>query len=68
MSDTPLTKAQEYLLVHGPNFAIVPECLSNGEYITTIEQACQKLSQREMDELRVEVKNTLKKAHLPDAM
>ena len=30
LSGIPLTKAQEHLLAHGPNFAIVPECLPNG--------------------------------------
>ena len=42
LSSIPLTKAKEHLLSHGPNFAIAPKCLPNGEYITMVEQTCQK--------------------------
>ena len=44
MSSIPLTEAQEHLLVHGSNFAIAPKSLLIGEYITEVEQTCQKLS------------------------
>ena len=33
LSRIPLTKAQENLLAHGPNFAITPRCPPIGEYI-----------------------------------
>ena len=39
----PLTKDQEDLLAHGPNFAITPKKPPLGEYITNIEKACQSL-------------------------
>ena len=35
------------------------------ECITTTEEICQKLEKGEAEELRVEVKNILKKAHPP---
>ena len=65
LSSTPITEAQECLLAHGPNFAIVPKCPFNGEYIMVVEHACSKLSHRESEKLRVEVKNVLKKVQLP---
>ena len=62
LSRTPLTKEQERLLSRGPKFVIRPRKPPVGEYIATIEQACKKLNPGEADELRVEVKKTLKKA------
>ena len=61
LSDTPLTEAQTRLLAHGPNFAIIPRNLPIEEYVTSIEHACQKLKEGGADELRVEIKNILKK-------
>ena len=61
LSSTPLTKDQEGLLAHGPKFVITPKGTPVGEYITAVEQACTKLKQGEEEELRVEVKRTLKK-------
>ena len=52
-----LTEGQKCLLAHGPNFAIVPKCPPNGEYIAAVEQACPKLNQEEAHELRVEVRS-----------
>ena len=43
LSSIPLTKEQESLLVHGPNFAITPKKPPLGEYISNIEKACQSL-------------------------
>ena len=65
LSDTPLTEAEECLLAHGPNFMIIPRCPPKGEYIVAIEHACSKLNQGEAEELRVEVKNILKKTQMP---
>ena len=65
LSSTLLAEAQECLLAHGPNFAIVPRCPPSGEYIMAVEHACSKLNQGEAEELRVEVKNVLKKVQLP---
>ena len=45
ISSIPVAEAQEWLLVHGPNFAVVPRCLPIGEYIAVVEQACQQLKQ-----------------------
>ena len=61
LSDTPLTKAQTRLLAHGPNFAIIPRHPPKEEYVASIEYACQKLNEGKADELRVEIKNILKK-------
>ena len=58
--DTPLTEAQTRLLAHGPNFAIIPKNLPKEEYVASIEHACQKLQEGEVQELRVEIKNLLK--------
>ena len=58
---TPLTEAQESLLAHGPNFAIVPRELTVLEYITSIESTCQQLQQGKAEELRGEIKAILKK-------
>ena len=65
LSDKPLTQAQRSLLAHGPNYAIIPRNPPKEEYIAAIEQACHKLKEGEADELRVEVKNLLKKAKTP---
>ena len=61
LSDTPLTEEQERLLAWGPKFVIRPKKPPVGEYVVAVEQACSRLSQGEADELRVEVKKTLKK-------
>ena len=53
-SSTTLTEALECLLAQGSYFAIVPQHLSNGEYIMAVEQACQRLNHGEEDELRAE--------------
>ena len=65
LSDKPLTQAQRSLLAHGPNYAVIPKNPSKEEYIAAIEQPCHKLKEGEVDELRVEVKNLLKKAKTP---
>ena len=62
LSKTPLTIEQERLLSRGPKFVIRQRKPPVGEYIAAIEQACTKLNPGEADELRVEVKKTLKKA------
>ena len=61
ISKTPLTKAQEKLLAHGPNFVIVPKEPPTTEYITAIEKACLRLPSGKAEELRGEVKAILKK-------
>ena len=52
ISSKPLTQAQEKLLAHGPNYAVVPRSPPIAEYIAAIEQACSKLQQGEAEELR----------------
>ena len=42
LSSIPLTKEQESLLAHGPNFAITPKKPPLGEYISNIEKVCQR--------------------------
>ena len=61
LSSTPLTEAQTKVLAHGPNFTVVPRCPPIGEYIVVIEHACNQLQQGKAEELRGEVKSTLKK-------
>ena len=61
LSDTPLTAEQVRLLAQGPKFVIRPKNPPVGEYVVAVEQAFSRLSQGEADELRVEVKKTLKK-------
>ena len=61
----PLTEAQTRLPAHGPNYAIIPRNPPKEEYIAAIEQACHKLKEGEADELRVKIKNILKKAQTP---
>ena len=58
-------EAQEKLLAHGPNFAIIPRCPPIGEYIAAVEQTCQNMAQGEAEELRAEVKAVLKKSQPP---
>ena len=65
LSDKPLTQAQRSLLAHGPNYAVIPRVPPKEEYIAAIEQACHKLEEGKVDELRVEVKHLLKKAITP---
>ena len=65
LSDKPLTEPQTRLLAHGSNYAIIPKNPPKEEYIAAIEHACQKFKEGEADELRVEIKNILKKAQTP---
>ena len=57
--------AQVKVLLHGPNFVVVPRCPPLGKYIASIEQACTQLKQGEAEELRGEVKTILKKIQPP---
>ena len=63
-----LTKAQEKLLAHGPNFTVVPRIPSFTEYVAVIAHACSKLQQGEAEELRWKVKTIIKKTfnHQPN--
>ena len=60
-----LTKAQEKILSHGPNYAIVTKEPPIGEYIAQVEKVCQSLTQGEAEELRGEVKSIMKKIKPP---
>ena len=53
------------VLSRGPNFAIIPKHPPVGKYIASIENACIKLKQGKVDELRGEIKTILKKIHTP---
>ena len=61
LSKTPLTQAQEQVLSHGPNLAIVAKEPPIGEYVAQVEKVCQQLKQGEVEELRGEIKSILKK-------
>ena len=63
LSSFPLTKDQEDLLAHGPNFAITPKKPPLGEYITNIEKACQSLDVNSAEELRSDVYRVLRQTH-----
>ena len=65
LSKTPLTKAQEQVLAHGPNFAIVPKVPPVLEYKVAIKKACQQLKQGEVEELTGEIKSIIKKISPP---
>ena len=65
LSRRPLTKAQEKILRHGPNYAIVTKEPPIGEYIAQVERVCQSLTQGEAEELRGEVKSIMKKIKPP---
>ena len=63
LSSIPLTKEQENLLSHGPNFAISPKKPLLGDYIVNIEKVCQSLDTNMAEELRSEVYRVFKKPH-----
>ena len=65
ISGKPLTKAQETLLAHGPNFAVIPRSPPIAEYGAVMEPVCSRLKQDEADELRGEVKMLIKKTYNP---
>ena len=60
MSSVPLTKDQELLLVHSPNFAVTPQRPPYGEYIKAIETACQSLDPNSAEELKSDVYRVLR--------
>ena len=43
ISSKPLTKAQDELLTHEPNYAVVPRNSLITEYVAVVEHACMKL-------------------------
>ena len=51
-TDIPLIEAQESLLAHGPNYAVVPKHPPTIEIITAIERTCQNMAKGEVEELR----------------
>ena len=58
----PLSEDQERLLALEPKFSIKPRQPPVSEYIAAVEQACTRLEKGEADEIRVEVKEALKRA------
>ena len=60
LTNTALTEAQEKVLAHGPNFAVVAKEPPIGEYRAQIERICQKMKQGEAEELRGQIKQILK--------
>ena len=63
LSSIPLTKEQDSLLAHGPNFAISPKKPLLGDYILNIEKVCKSLDTNTAEELRSEVYRVLRKPH-----
>ena len=62
---TLLTEAQVSLLAHGPNFVVAPRQPPYGEYITVVEQACLKLEPHSAEELRAEMRGSLRHSQNP---
>ena len=65
ISSKSLTKAQEDLLAHGPNYVVVPRNPPITAYVAAVEQACMKLKKGKPEELRGETKAVMKKIHTP---
>ena len=65
LSSIPLTQEQESLLAPGPNFVVAPQRPPYGEYITSIEKACQSLDSNTSEELRSEVYRVLRQPCQP---
>ena len=63
LSSKPLTPAQRSVLAKGLNFVVSPKQPPNLEYITAIEAACTKLSQKDAEEPRTEVNRVLRSFH-----
>ena len=59
LSSKPLTQAQRSLLAKDPNFMVTPSNPPILEYITTIEAACTKLGQQDVEELTAEINRVL---------
>ena len=59
LSRRPLTKAQENILSHGPNYASVTKEPPIRKYIDQIKRVCQGLTQGEAEEVRGEVKSIM---------
>ena len=57
-----LNQPQESLIAHGSNFAIAPQ-QPHLEYVTLIEQLCQRLNTQDAKELRMEVNSILRYSH-----
>ena len=65
LSKSPLIPAQESFLSKGPNFALAPTNSPNVEVVSTVELACQGLSEQDTQELRAEINYLLKRAKPP---
>ena len=63
LSSKPLTLAQRSVLAKGPNFVVSPRHPPNIEYITTIESACDKLSQQDAEKLRADINQVLRSSN-----
>ena len=66
LSSLPLTPAQVSLLSKGPNFSLLPNNPPNVEFISAIELACQKITEKDAQELRAEVNIMLRRAKPPN--
>ena len=65
LSKPPLKEAQEKVLSHGPNFAVVTNEPPIGKYVSQIERMCQQLKQGKVEELWGEIKSILKNSQPP---
>ena len=65
ISSTPLTEAQAKVLSHRPNYTVLPRNPPVAEYRVSIEQVYTALKQGEVEELRGEVKPSLRRYNHP---
>ena len=65
ISGKPLTEAQEKLLAHRPNHAVVPRSPPITEYVAAIEQVSSKLQQGQAEELMEGSNPSLRKHTVP---
>ena len=56
---------QASLLAHGPGFVVTPKHPPYGDFIGAIEQACNKMEPNSAEELRAEIRGSLKHIHPP---
>ena len=63
LSRAPLTQVQASLLAHGPGYAVTPKHPPYGDYIAAIEKACSTMEPNSAEELRAEIRGSLKHTH-----
>ena len=65
ISDKPLSDAEEKLLAHGPNFAVVPKNPPIIQYVAAVDQSYTKLEEGKAEEFTVQFKAAIQKIQKP---